>query len=81
MPYLEVELPDDLYREVETRNSPVSELLQDAVQSELHRRTRAAELDVYIAELIAEVGMPNDAKMARAEDLAERIAAYRARER
>lgn len=55
---MQVYLPDDLYREVKKRKLPASELLQAAVRAAVKRRTILEEGDRYLAELIAEVGMP-----------------------
>jgi post-segregation antitoxin (ccd killing protein) len=70
---MQVYLPDDLYRAVKDQHLPASELLQQAVRLELHRRELLAETDRYVDELVAEVGAPSLAAMARAEALSRRL--------
>jgi len=72
---MQVYLPEGLYREVKEQGLPVSELLQEAVRAELHRRELVAGADQYINDLIAEVGEPSAEETARAEAIARRIAA------
>ena len=48
MPRMQVYLPDDLYEEVKARNLPASELLQEAVRSELHRLTLIEATNRYV---------------------------------
>ncbi|MDE0194671.1 MAG: hypothetical protein OXP08_03910 [bacterium] len=67
-------LPEDLYAEVKAENLPASELLQKAVRVELKRRRLAREGEEYLAELLAEVGTPDAAETAWAQDLARRLA-------
>lgn len=73
MPRMQVYLPDALYREVKERRLPASELLQEAVTAELRRRELEARADEYLGELIAEVGEPSEAEMARADAIARRL--------
>lgn len=73
MPRLQVYLPDDLYQQVKERSLPASELLQEAVRAELHRRELLEHTDTYLAELVAEVGEPSPRDLARAEAIARRI--------
>lgn len=73
MPRIQVYLPDDLYRQVKERGLPASELLQEAVRVELRRRELEARADEYLADLIAEVGEPTTAEMARADAIARRL--------
>lgn len=73
MPRLQVYLPDDLYRAVKERQLPSSELLQGAVRAELRRLELLEETDRYLLELVAEVGEPSPASVARAEQLAQRV--------
>jgi len=73
MPRMQVYLPDDLYRAVKERGLPASELLRRAVQAELDRQTLLEETARYVDELVAEVGTPDDAAMAKAEAVAGQV--------
>jgi post-segregation antitoxin (ccd killing protein) len=73
MPRLQVYLPDDLYRAVKDRGLPASDLLRRAVQAELRRQTLLEETARYVDELVAEVGIPDDAAMAKAEAVADQV--------
>ncbi len=73
MPRMQVYLPDALYREVKERGLPASELLQEAVAAELRRQELEARADQYLTELLAEVGEPSEAEVARADAIARRI--------
>lgn len=73
MPRMQVYLPDALYREVKKRGLPASELLQEAVAAELRRQELEARAEEYVAELIAEVGEPSEADLARADVIARRL--------
>lgn len=73
MPRMQVYLPDDLYRAVKDRGLPASDLLRRAVQAELRRQTLLEETARYVDELVAEVGTPNDAAMAKAETVADQV--------
>jgi hypothetical protein len=52
-----------------------SDLLQEAVRTEIHRQDLLSETEAYLAELLAEVGEPSPQERARAEAIARRIAA------
>ena len=80
MPRMQVYLPEAMYSQVKSRRLPVSELLQKALQAELHRQDLLAETDRYLADLIAEVGEPSPAQRARAEAVARRLARRPARQ-
>jgi post-segregation antitoxin (ccd killing protein) len=71
---MQVYLPDDLYQLVKARGLPASELLQKAVRAELHRLDLLAETDRYVADLIAEVGLPTEAQRTQATAVAQRLA-------
>jgi len=71
---MQVYLPDDLYDLVKKRRLPASELLQKAVRAEVRRLDLLAESDRYVADLVAEVGLPNPAERSRAAAIAGRIA-------
>src|ERR1039457_5874689 len=73
MPRMQVYLPDDLYRAVKDRELPASDLLQKAVRAELRREELLEEADRYLADLIASVGKPTAAALAKAEALSRRI--------
>jgi hypothetical protein len=72
---MQVYLPDDLYRQLKARQLPASELLQEAVRTEIHRQDLLSETDTYLDELLAEVGEPSPQERARAGAIARRIAA------
>jgi post-segregation antitoxin (ccd killing protein) len=76
---MQVYLPDDLYRAVKERGLPASELLQTAVQAELRRAVLLEATDDYLADLVAEVGEPDDRQQARADAIARRVADRAAR--
>lgn len=73
IPRMQVYLPEALYREVKERGLPASELLQEAVTAEVHRRELEARADDYLVELLAEVGEPSEADLARADAMARRL--------
>lgn len=73
MPRMQVYLPDALYREVKERGLPASELLQEAVAAELRRQELEARAEEYLADLIAEVGEPSEADIARTDEIARRL--------
>ena len=79
MPRMQVYLPDDLYKLVKKGRLPASELLQDAVRAEVHRRELIREADRYVVGLTAEVGEPSTRQRARAAAIVERIAERRPR--
>lgn len=73
MPRLQVYLPDELYDALKARSLPASELLQDAVRTELRRRNLEEKTDAYVADLIAEVGEPTAKELAKAATIASRL--------
>lgn len=73
MPRMQVYLPDDLHAAVKERRLPASELLQEAVRSELRRLAILEETDRYLVELLDEVGAPTTKEQARAEAIVQRI--------
>jgi hypothetical protein len=77
---MQVYLPDDLYEQVKTRHLPASELLQQAVRTEVRRQDLLDQTDTYLAELLAEVGEPSPEERARAAAIARRIASRRTRQ-
>jgi hypothetical protein len=70
---MQVYLPDDLYQQVKARKLPASELLQEAVRAELRRQELLEQTDIYLSELVAEVGEPSAGELAQAEAIARRI--------
>lgn len=71
---MQVYLPEDLHAELKAEGLPASELLQQAVRVELKRRRLVREGEKYLDELLAEVGTPDAAETAWAQDLARRLA-------
>jgi hypothetical protein len=65
--------PDDLPGAVKQRWLPASELLQEAVRAELRRQELLDETEVYLEELVAEVGEPSEDAVARAEELSRSV--------
>jgi post-segregation antitoxin (ccd killing protein) len=76
MPRMQVYLPDDLFDQLKARGLPASELLQHAVRAELRRQALIDETDVYLDELIDEVGEPTANEIARAEAIARQLRRY-----
>ncbi len=74
MPRMQVYLPMDLYELVKERRLPASELLQEAVRTEVRRQKLQSASRRYTAELAAQVGQPAPRERARAVALAQRIA-------
>lgn len=79
MARMQVYLPDDLHRQVKELGLPASELLQNAVRSEIRRRELEAETDRYLAELDAEVGEPSAEQIAEANAFVDRVLGHAAR--
>lgn len=75
MPRMQVYLPTDLYEIVKDCRLPASELLQEAVRTEVRRRKLQAASRRYTSELAAQVGQPAPRERARAVAMAQRIAA------
>lgn len=61
MSRLQVYLPDELHSQLKEHGLSPSELLQRAVRDEVRRRELEAATDLYVAELIEEVGEPSAA--------------------
>ena len=80
MPRMQVYLPADLYKVLKSRRMPASELLQDAVRSELRRLELLAETDRYVERLVARVGAPTARDKRRAAEILDRVGS-RARKR
>ena len=71
---MQVYLPADLYEIVKERRLPASELLQEAVRTEVRRRKLQSASRRYTTELAAQVGQPAPRERARAVAVARRIA-------
>jgi hypothetical protein len=76
---MQVYLPADLYKLVKARHLPASELLQNAVRSEVRRRKLLAETEKYLGELAAEVGEPTARQRQRAKGIVQEIVGRRPR--
>ena len=70
---MQVYLLEAMYRQVKARGLPVSELLQKAVEAEMHRQDLLTETDRYLADLVAEVGVPSPIQRERAGAIARRL--------
>jgi hypothetical protein len=71
---MRVTLPADVYAALKRHKLVASELLQNAVRSELRRRSLEVATDEYLRELVAEVGQPSPRQLRRAASVARRIA-------
>ena len=72
---MQVYLPADLYEMVKERRLSASELLQEAVRTEVRRQKLQSESKRYTADLAKEIGAPAPRERARAVAVARRIAA------
>lgn len=79
MARVNITMPDDLYTRARAANLNVSQLAQAAVDAELSRRAKVAELDAYLAQLEAELGPVTDGERAEAEAWADRVLGSRRR--
>ena len=75
MPRMQVFLPADLYEMVKERRLSASELLQEAVRTEVRRQKLQSASKRYTADLAEEIGPPAPRERARAVAVARRIAA------
>jgi hypothetical protein len=78
MPRMQIYLPDDLYEAVKEGRLSASELLQEAVRTELRRRELIARSEQYTADLAKRVGEPTSRQRTRAAARARQIAVRRA---
>jgi post-segregation antitoxin (ccd killing protein) len=76
---MQVYLPDELYALVKQRKLPASELLQDAIRSEVRRRDLLEAAARYTSELAQQVGEPSREERARARAIAKAIVKGRPR--
>ncbi|MCX6602283.1 MAG: hypothetical protein NTV52_01670 [Acidobacteria bacterium] len=74
MPRMQVYLPADLYEIVKERGLPVSELLEEAVRTEVRRQELQSAIRSYTSELAVQAGQPGRHTQARAVAVAQRIA-------
>lgn len=72
---MQVYLPADLYAMVKERGLSASELLQEAVRTEVRRQKLQSASKRYTADLAEEIGQPAPRERARAVAVARRIAA------
>jgi hypothetical protein len=72
MARVNITMPDDLYRHAREAGLNVSQLAQRAVAGELSRLAKVAELDVYLADLEAELGPIGDAERVDAKAWADK---------
>ncbi len=68
-----VYLPEELHTQVKAQKLPVSEILQDALRTELSRRDKGKLVDEYLAELREEVGEPTAEDIAHADRIMSEI--------
>ena len=73
MARVNITMPDDLYQRARQAGLNVSQLAQRAVAEELDRLARIAELDVYLAQLEAELGPTTDAERVEARVWADGV--------
>ncbi len=73
---MQVYLPKDHYEMVKERGLPASELLQEAVRTEVRRKELLSANQSYTSDLAAQVGQPDPLTRARAAALAQRIAGH-----
>ena len=71
---MQVYLPTDLYEIVKERGLPLSELLEEAVRTEVRRQELQSAIRSYTSELAAQVGQPGRRTQGRAVAVAQRIA-------
>jgi hypothetical protein len=74
MPRMQVYLPADIYEIVMECRLPASELLQEAVRTEVRRRELQAAVERYMYELAAEVDPPTPRERTLPAAVAQRIA-------
>ena len=74
MPKVRVSLPKQLYAEAKARKLPVSDLLEKAARKEVQRQDLIALAKADAAERLAELGEPDPATVAWAEELARQLA-------
>lgn len=69
MPRVHVYLPDDLYQFVKEHQLPASELLQEAIRSEVYQQDLREEMERRINESIGEIPEPSAKAWAQAKAL------------
>lgn len=73
MPRVHVYLPDDLYQFVKEHQLPASELLQEAIRTEIYQQDLREEMERRINESIGEIPEPSAEAWAQARTLSSRI--------
>jgi len=73
MARVNITIPDELYARAKQAGLNVSQLAQRAVAAELTRMAKLAELDMYLAELEADLGPTSDSDRAEAQAWADKV--------
>lgn len=73
MARVNITVPDELIEQARAAGMNVSRLASSAIEAELLRRIKIAELDAYLAELDAELGPPTAEATAAAEVWADDV--------
>jgi hypothetical protein len=73
MARVNITVPDELYRLAKKAGLNVSQLAQRALNAELDRMAKIAELDAYLAAMEAELGPTSEAERADARAWADRL--------
>jgi post-segregation antitoxin (ccd killing protein) len=73
MARVNITVPDELIEQARSAGLNVSRLASSAIETELLRRIKIAELDAYLAELDEELGPPTGEQTAAAEEWADRL--------
>lgn len=68
-----ITMPDDLHHEAKSAGLNISQLAQRAVTAELSRLAKLAALDVYLAEMDAELGPTTETQRAEATEWADGV--------
>jgi post-segregation antitoxin (ccd killing protein) len=73
MARVNITVPDELIEQARRAGLNVSRLASSAIETELLRRIKIAELDAYLEELDEELGPPTAVETAEAEAWADRV--------
>lgn len=73
MARVNITVPDELIEQARAAGMNVSRLASSAIEAELLRRIKIAELEAYLAELDAELGPPTPEQTAAAESWADEV--------
>lgn len=74
LPTVRVQLPKPLYAEVKASGLLASELLQEAMHTEVRRRDLMADNEADVAELFADIGASGPETVVWAKQVARRLA-------